>query len=312
VLFLANSAGGVATRTDLQRGWDTLGPGGPMPLRNPPARKVYRKLMSRIYGENRYFTRLQIDGWAGAAIKRHAAPRRWSAVSQMELQGADWAHAWRQLKGAIDAGQLKVLKSSRSGDVLEGTLQLGGRTIEVVVKRPRRRYWYRYLNEIGRGSRARRAWWKSWRLLYRGIPCAWPIMLMEQRRCGYTVDGIIVFEKVKGASLPQLDLNSVPSPARHDLFHRMGALLRKLEAVGLYHWDAKSSNFMVILDEVVGPTPLLVDVDGVRNNWGIGEGMRRLLISMREHPQYTPGDSLDLCRGYAPFAPIAYPQSPET
>lgn len=311
VLFLANSAAGIATRTDLLRGWNILGAGGRVPKRNRPLQKVYRKLMSRIYGDNRYFTRLEIDGWVGAAIKRHAAPRRWSPVSQMQFDGADWASAWRRLKRSIDTGELRVLKTSRSGDVLEGTLHLGEREIEVIVKRPRRRFWYRYLNEIGRGSRARRAWWKSWRLLYRGIPCAWPIMLMEQRCLGYTVDGIIVFEKVKGSGLPTIDLNALQASDRQNLFHRVGALLRNLEAARLYHWDAKSSNFMVIADDVIGPTPLLVDVDGIRNNWGLGEGMRRLLISMREHRQYTPLDSLHLCRGYAPFAPIALPDTPE-
>ena len=83
-----------------------------------------------------------------------------------------------------------------------------------------------------------------------------------------------------------------------------GTLLRKLEAGGLYHWDAKASNWIVQMDELTGPQPIMVDVDGVRNNWGTGEGIRRLLLSMREHPQYTPEDSLNLCRGYAPFAPI--------
>jgi hypothetical protein len=32
-----------------------------------------------------------------------------------------------------------------------------------------------------------------------------------------------------------------------------------------------------------------------------GFGIQRLLKSMREHRQYTPLDSLELCEGYAPF-----------
>jgi hypothetical protein len=31
-------------------------------------------------------------------------------------------------------------------------------------------------------------------------------------------------------------------------------------------------------------------------------GLHRLLRSMKEHEQYTPQDSLSLCRGYAPFS----------
>ena len=48
----------------------------------------------------------------------------------------------------------------------------------------------------------------------------------------------------------------------------------------------------------------LIDVDGVRHYSWRGEGIRRLLRSMRDHPQYTPADSLALCRGYAPWAKV--------
>jgi hypothetical protein len=32
--------------------------------------------------------------------------------------------------------------------------------------------------------------------------------------------------------------------------------------------------------------------------------MERLLRAMRDHPQYTPADSLSLCLGYAPFGQL--------
>ena len=54
-------------------------------------------------------------------------------------------------------------------------------------------------------------------------------------------------------------------------------------------------------DEKRGPTPVLVDVDGVRFYRWTAFGIQRLLKSMREHRQYTPLDSLELCQGYAPF-----------
>ena len=48
----------------------------------------------------------------------------------------------------------------------------------------------------------------------------------------------------------------------------------------------------------------MIDVDGVRklNVWLVAWGVQRLLRDMRQHPQYTPADSLSLCQGYAPFA----------
>ena len=304
VMRLANSVAGIATRTDLVRGWRRLGPDGAMPQRNRFARAVYRKLMSRIYGDNRYFARLAAGGWTGVGFKKSVRKYRWSAISQQTFETRQWQEEWPRLLGLIESDQLTVLKRSASADVLEGQVVLGGRPMDVIIKRPRRRYWYRYFNELGRGSRARRAWWKSWRLIYRGIPCAWPMLMMEKRTLGYVTDQIVVFEKVKGPTLGAIDLAQLSTGERQTLFARVGGLLRRLEAVGLYHWDAKSTNWMVQIDPAIGPFPLLIDVDGVRNNWGIGEGMRRLLLSMRQHGQYTPQDSLDLCRGYAPFSPV--------
>lgn len=208
------------------------------------------------------------------------------------------------LRSQIEADQLEILKRSASGDVLAGEVILGGKPIPVIVKRPRRRYWYRYLNEIGRGGRARRAWYKTWRLIYRSIPTAWPMLMMEKRVLGYVTDSVIVCERIPGATLAGVDLDAMRPPQRDMLLRRTGRLLRQLEQTGLYHWDAKASNWIVLDDPRRGPTPILIDVDGIRCHWGIGEGMRRLLLSMREHPQYTPEDSLALCQGYAPFARI--------
>ncbi len=301
VLSLANSAQGSATRADLQRGWNILGPGGRMPGRNTLGRRVYRKLMSKIYGGNRWFESVASGGWRGVCFKQFPSPRRWSRASQQTLDRHGWEHACSELLVKIESGQLKVLKSGGSGEVLDGQIVVGGRPMEVVVKRPRRRYWYRYLNEIGRGSRARRAWWKSWRLIYRGIPCAWPLLLLERRSLGYVTDALIVFEKIRGPSLATIHLDELTGEQRCTLFHRVGAILRRMEAVRLYHWDAKSTNWMVQLDDSTGPMPLLVDVDGVRNNWGTGEGLRRLRESLKLHKQYSADDEAALLRGYRPF-----------
>jgi hypothetical protein len=58
-------------------------------------------------------------------------------------------------------------------------------------------------------------------------------------------------------------------------------------------------------DPVLGPSPVLIDVDGVRQRRWIALGIRRLLRSLRDHRQYTPADSLALCQGYAPYSRVA-------
>lgn len=302
MLKLGLSVHGVATRTDLLRAWRQLAGSDFLPPRNRQWAKHLRKMQSRIMGENQYFGRLADGPWRGVCFRYAKHPRRWAPISQMSVQTEHWQREWPNLLKRIEADQFDILKRSPSGDVLSGQAVLGGRPVDVIIKRPRRKKWVRFLSEIGRGSRARRAWRKSWSLVHRDLPTAWPLLLMEKRVLGYVTDAVIVYERLAGEPLSQVNLDELPARDRQGLFHRTGRLLRLLEQSGLYHWDAKSSNWMIVPDAVTGPYPVMVDVDGIRSNWGIGEGMRRLLLAMKQHPQYTPEDSFHLCKGYGPFA----------
>jgi hypothetical protein len=128
--------------------------------------------------------------------------------------------------------------------------------------------------------------------------------MMERRRLGYVVDTLIVLERVPGPTLAAVDLNAIP-PARRDmLLRRVGRILRRIEQLGFSHFDAKASNWIVRPDERRGETPVLIDIDGIRQRTWVALGIERLLKSMRKHPQYTPADSLALCQGYAPFTRV--------
>ena len=302
VLRLWHNAARFATRTDLLRGWKLLGKDAPPPRDNPVSARVYRTFLERVTRENRYFGRLEFDDWRGVFFKRAKYPRPWSAVGGMTFDAGQWEKAWPDLLGRIEADKLEVIKRSRSGDVLGGQVTLAGTPVDVIVKRPRRRYWYRYLNEIGRGARARRAWLKSWKMIARNVPCAWPLLLMERRRFGYVVDTFIVFERVPGPTLSAADLDAIEPAGRDMLFRRVGRVLRRIEELGFSHFDAKSSNWIIRADARRGPSPVLVDIDGIRQRRWVALGIERLLKSMRRHPQYTPADSLALCQGYAPWS----------
>jgi tRNA A-37 threonylcarbamoyl transferase component Bud32 len=308
--LLANSVGRYATLTDLQRGWDELGPGGRM--RNPVTSAFSHAWIDRITGNNRYFGQLTCEGWHGHFFKQDKNPRRWSRASQLKVDRKDWIAALPPLLTAIEADQLPVIKRSPSGDVLRGRVQLAGESVDIIIKRPRRRYWYRYINEIGRGPRGRRAWRKAWKLIVRNIPTAWPLLTLEKRKFGYVVDNLIIFECVPGRTLWQTDLDAICPPAREMLFRRIGRILRRVEQLGFSHFDAKSSNWIVRDDDKLGPSPVLIDVDGVRQRRWIALGIRRLLRSMQEHRQYTVADSLALCQGYAPYAPMQRESAPPT
>jgi tRNA A-37 threonylcarbamoyl transferase component Bud32 len=301
VAYLGASCRRFATYSELSRGWLVLGDGGPMPKRSRDAERYWRKFVESSTGENDWFGRLQIKGWHGHFFKRSKFARRWSEASGLRARREDWQAAWPKLWEQIESGQLEVIKHSLSGDVLAGEIELAGRRLAVVIKRPYKRYWYRHINEIGRG-RARRAWLKAWRVIVRNIPTAWPLLVMEKSTLGYVSDSVIVMERVPGTTLAAMDLDALPTAEREMLLHRTGSILRRIDETGLAHFDAKASNWIVLRDNLTGARPVLVDVDGIRSRRWIALGIDRLLRSMRQHPKYTPADSLALCRGYAPFS----------
>ena len=302
IYTLAHSAAAFGTLTDLLRGWKLL-VGGRMPRRNPLSHQLRMAFLKRIGADNRYFGRLQSGQWGGMFFRFTKFPKRWSQASKLTIGQADWERQWSVLLDQVENDRLEVIKRSRSGDVLAGEITLDGRVLPVVIKRPRKRYWYRYLNDIPRRSRSWRSWVKAWNLIVRNLPTAWPLLVMERRRFGYITDSLIVFERVPGPTLRRVDLDAMCLSQRQLLFRRTGRILRQIDFTGLSHFDAKASNWIVRPDEKLGPSPVLIDADAVRFRRWPALGVRRLLRSMKEHEQYTPQDSLSLCLGYAPYAP---------
>lgn len=305
VMKLGHSASRFATRTDLLRGWDLVGSGGPMPPNNPQSATAWRGFAEKSKGDGRYFARVEIDGWQGICFQSTKYPRRFSPASQQTFTAEQWTAATRELLAKLNADTLHVIKRTASGDVLAGEMAVGERRLDVIVKRPRKKHLYRYAVDALRGGRARRAWFKSYRLIARNLPAAWPLLLLEKKQGGYVTDAMLIFERVEGQTLAKADLDAMPAPGRQMLFRRIGRLLKRMETLGLYHYDTKASNWIVRPDLKLGPSPVMVDVDGIRKMPSQAFGLRRLLRSMQDHPQYSPDDSLQLCRGYAPYAPLA-------
>jgi tRNA A-37 threonylcarbamoyl transferase component Bud32 len=304
LMLLAHSVSRFATKTDIVRAWEAFG-GGPMPRKNPVRKRQWRKFLEACVGENRYFGRLEEDGWKGHFFRHGKFPRRWAPASQIDVSSDDWKREWPLLLKQINADELPVLKRSASGDVLAGAVTIDGRIVDVIIKRPKHKKWYRRLNEIPRGGRARRAWKKAWSLVVRDIPTAWPLLMMERTTLGMVDDSVIVFERVAGLPLIHTQFDEMDATSRKTLFHRVGRTLRLLESRGLSQYDSKMTNWMIVNDEKLGPVPVVIDVDGIRRwvppMWPID----RVLRSLREHKQYTPEDSKWVCIGYAPNARLA-------
>jgi hypothetical protein len=209
VQYLGSSAGRFATRTELMRGWLRLGGVPPLPPRSPLAKRNLRKFIESSLGENDWFGKISIGDWHGHYFKKSKFARRWSTVSGLTFSAADWQQAFPALWSELESNRLEKIKTSPSGDVFAAKVQLGGAALDVVLKRPYKRYWYRYINEIGRGSRARRAWIKAWRLISRNIPTAWPLLVLQKRKLGYVTDSILILERIPGPTLASVELNKI-------------------------------------------------------------------------------------------------------
>jgi hypothetical protein len=304
-MMLGHSASRWASSAELVRGWRLLRASeGVPPTANPVSPRLFRKFMERTRGENAYFGRLAMGGWRGRYVKGIKSPRWWAPASGIRATAADWEREWPKVLSGLSSDGFEVLKHSGSGDVLAGTVTLGGREVQVVIKRPRREGLWRKVHAFGRPGKAQRSWTKAWKLMIRHFAAEWPLLLMERRTLGHTVDSVVVMARVPGPTLAALDLDRLPAGDREALFRRLGRTLRRLERAGFCHFDSKSSNWVVMDDRRRGPVPVMVDVDGIRHYRADGFGIRRLLRSMKEHPQYGRQDSLWLCRGYLPCAPI--------
>lgn len=307
--LLGHSTARFTTTADVVRVWRALGGGAAIPARRAASPRFYRKFLQRVTRDNRYFGKLTIGSWSGHFFGHAKFPRRWSAASRLEVTREDWLREWPNLLSKLESDQFDIIKRSPSGDVLSGGIALNGRPVAVVIKRPRKKSLWRHISSVGRASRVRRSWIKAWKLFIRQFPVEFPLLVMERRVMGYVTDGIIVFERMKGIPLSQLSLDELSPGARDTLLRRLGRTLRKLEEHGFTHFDSKFTNWIINMDDPSSPLPILIDVDGIRHYRWNGFGIRRLLRSMRDHPEYRPADSLALCLGYAPHAQVL--QEPE-
>lgn len=304
VLRFGHDAARFATRGELIRGWNGIEPDDPVPPKNAISPKIWAKLAGDSMGQNEDFGRLHIGEWFGHFPKTSRFARNWSTASRMVPTAKDWEAAWPILLAQIESGQLTKIKRDPSGEILEGEVVLGGKPISVIVKRPRQKIWWRMVLDYFRPSRGSRMWTKTWSVIARDLPCEWPMLLMERLTLGRPSDSVLVFERVPGPRLDKIDLDSLSPVQRENLFFRAGRIQRRLEQAGLINYDTKSTNWIVYDDPAAGPSPIMLDCYGIRSltYFLAGWGMERLLRAMRNHKQYTPADSLALCRGFSPRA----------
>jgi hypothetical protein len=282
------------SRSLRQRAWNRLGSGGGMPKSNTRILSLWHDQARMSLGDNTRFTTFNASGRRIHAFLQTPCPRHWSDYSFLTFTPDDWKTAWSDLERQLAAGEMKILKKSDSGDVLEGNWRVGDKLLNVIVKKPTPKNFRRRISQWILGPRARRAWIKAWELVERDIPTAWPLALAEGNG-----QSLLIMEKVPGKTLADVkpDQTQVLSLA----LYRAGGILRKLEATGLYLYDAKAYNWIVLPSE--SAIPVVIDLDSVRRIRQPG-GFNRLLRSLRDLHGEQLSRTLErkLALGYEPSA----------
>ena len=305
ILRLHHAVRRYASITDVMRAWRTFGFNAVMPKTNSYSQKQWRRAVREsMRGDNRRCGPISVGEWHGRFTKRFDVRAAWSPATGIEFDRAGWETAWPMLLAAIENDQLDILKRGDNGDVLRGEVIVNGRPIAVVAKRPKRKSIRQAIGDAFRPSRARRTWMRTWKMLVRDVACEVPLLIMEKRTLGYVTDAVVVFGAIDGPTLAGIELDEMNMDSRDMMFRRVGRTLRRIEELGFTHMDAKSTNWIVFQALSGKPLPVLVDLDGVRHYRWSGAGIARLLRAMKQHPQYTPADSLAICQGYAPKAAV--------
>lgn len=298
---LAYEAEPFATAADRVRLWEALEPDAVVPKKDPgyAARLKSRRAALPLR------TARSAD-WSITYFESFDRVPAWSKAATLRFQSEDWTKQLPALLDGISQKRFTTIKDDASGQVMATSVDLAGQTIDIILKRPRNKFWYRHVLGYFRASRARRGFDRAIDLMLRHLPVEVPLVVADKRRFGHVQDCIAIYERVPGETLDRVDLAGMSAPHRQSLFWKLGRILRKIEETGLAHTDAKSTNWIIFPDPTYGPQPVLIDAYGLRRLTSFLQlfGIQRLLKAMRFHPQYTPDDSRNLCLGFSPRADL--------
>ena len=201
-------------------------------------------------------------GWTGRGVLCDVKGRRFSreewaaclAGPQMLLEGAD-----------------QILKEDGPAFVGVTNLVVGGHDLRVVVKRhnpaPGFRTFFRSLRS-GRGLRNLRT---ALRLVKLDIPVALPLAALQQRYGPFVRQSIYITEYIDNSdhlyNFAMKQSSRTPAEklaVRNQLYRQIAAILAGLHRNGLWHRDAKATNFLVAKAAGGQYKLCLVDMDGIK------------------------------------------------
>jgi tRNA A-37 threonylcarbamoyl transferase component Bud32 len=272
----------------------------------------------RIFTTSRYFCPIELPrGWRGHVVLASKRRMGGSQAAEVEFAVEDWTKALADPDGLFRGEGVEVVKDSASSLVVHRKLTIGGHTLDVFIKRARRKRPWKALLDWCRRSRPIRAFKYGHMLLTRRIATALPLAALERRAAGFLVDSILITEAIEGQRLNDfLDtwLSRTPkgnepltAAQQHGLAQevlwQLGRMVQRLHENRFAHRDLKSNNMLIHWEPGQAPEVVLVDLDGLRRQQVMTmrrrfQGLMRLNVALLKCPVVGHAGRLRMLLGY--------------
>lgn len=272
----------------------------------------------RITGDNKYFAGIKLKGgWRGRVVLASKRQMSFSDAGREVFTTEVWREALGKPEELFAGPDVEVVKDSASSLVVRRKLTVGTATLDVFIKRTRRKYAWKVLVDCLRPSRPLRAFRLGHSLLTRRIATALPLAAIERRGGPFLRDSILITEAVDGRQLHEFLSTWLAVPPRgdvplsiaqqrqlaQDVLWQLGRMVQRLHDNQFAHRDLKANNIFITWSMGSPPEVVLIDLDGLSMRWHLSmtrkfQGLMRLNVSLLKCPQVNDAGRLRMLLGY--------------
>lgn len=282
--------------------------------------RQYNQRDRRIFGRGRYFTPVNLDaGWRGYVILASKRRLGGSQAAEIVFTKDQWKAALANPDALFADGSAgrEVIKDSKSSVVVRRRMKIGPHEVDVFVKRPRRKFFWKILPDMFRHSRPIRAFKLGHELLTRRIATALPLAAIERRTGLFLRESILITEAVASPDLYEFMNTWLSIPPKGDtplgesqqrqlaqeVLWQLGRMLQQLHDNNFSHRDLKATNIRIRWSAGTRPEVVLVDLDGLRRVKFMTtqrrfKGLMRLNVSVLQCPPVNRAGRLRMLMGY--------------
>ncbi len=281
-------------------------------------RRQHSQRDRRVLKHNRYFAKLSMPGgWRAYVVLGSKRRMAGSRAAEHSFRAADWLEALGRPESLLEGGEGEVVKDSRSSLVVRRRLKVGPHSLDVYVKRRRRKHTWKVVPDCFRPARAIRAFALGHALLTRRIATALPLAALERRSGPVLLDSILITEAVEAPQLNEFMERWLGVPPKgdtrlsaaeqhqlaRDVLWQLGRLVQRLHDSRFAHRDLKATNMLVRWQVGASPEIVLVDLDGLTRRRVLTarrrfQGLMRLNVSLLKCPVVNRAGRLRMLMGY--------------